>query len=97
MKALSEMHMDDAMVRLSGEFVLTAHVVWLGNECSAEILVSKSGGITLRQHRLPLTGFTSYAEATSYAQSQMRQCRVAGDGTLLMPVAAEMQLLQRRQ
>lgn len=86
--------MDDAMVRLSGEYVLTAHVVWLGDECCAEILVSKSGGITLRQHRLPVTGFTSYAEATSYALSQMRKCRVSGDGTLLMPVAAENQLLQ---
>ncbi|MEA9586401.1 hypothetical protein VC279_08880 [Xanthomonas sp. WHRI 10064A] len=89
--------MDDAMVRLSGDYVLTAHVVWLRDECCAEILVSKSGGITLRQHRLPLTGFTSYAEATSYAQNQMRQCRVAGDGTLLMPVVAETQLLQKRK
>ncbi|MCC8628565.1 hypothetical protein WH216_05815 [Xanthomonas perforans] len=97
MEALSEMHMDDAMVRLSGEYVLTAHVVWVGDECCAEILVSKSGGITLRQHRLPMTGFTSYAEATSYAQSLMRQCRVAGDGTLLLPVVAETQQLQGRQ
>ncbi|MFC0155076.1 hypothetical protein ACFFJ4_16075 [Xanthomonas dyei] len=97
MKALPEMHMDDAMVRLWGEYVLTAHVVWLGDECCAEILVSKSGGITLRQHRLPTAGFTSHAEATSYAQSQMRQCRVAGDGTLLLPVVAETPLLQKRQ
>ncbi len=85
------------MVRLSGEYLLTAHVFRLGDKCCAEILVSRSGGITLRQHRLPMTGFTSYVEATSYAQSLMRQCRVAGDGTLLLPVAAETQLSQGRQ
>ncbi|AUI92304.1 hypothetical protein BVV10_02715 [Xanthomonas oryzae pv. oryzae] len=94
MKAISEMHMDDAMVCLSGEYVLTAHVVRLGAECYAEILVSRSGGITLRQHRLPVTGFTSYSEASSYALSQMRTCRVSGNGTLLMPVVAENQRLQ---
>lgn len=87
--------MDDAMVRLSGEYVLTAHVVWLGDECCAEILVSRSGGITLRQHRLPVTGFTSYSEATSYALSQMHLCRVSGDGALLMPVAVENQRYQQ--
>ncbi|MCC4621797.1 hypothetical protein LL965_17600 [Xanthomonas cassavae CFBP 4642] len=81
--------MDDAMVRLSGEYVLAAH--------DAEILVSRRGGITLWQHILPMTGFTSYAEENSYARSLMRQCRVAGDGTLLLPVAAETQLLHRQQ
>ncbi|MFS8431024.1 hypothetical protein EIQ28_23540 [Xanthomonas campestris pv. plantaginis] len=49
-----------------------------------EILVSKSGGLTLHWHQLPGSGYDTYAQAVACAESELGLYRVLSNGSLLM-------------
>ncbi|WP_274396314.1 hypothetical protein [Xanthomonas cucurbitae] len=72
------------MIREVGGFVLTAHAATAGDMFFPEILVSKSGGLTLRRHQLSNLGYATYAQAVAHAQSELGLYRVLSNGSLLM-------------
>lgn len=76
--------MDGYMIRQVGDYVLTAHAATVEAMFFPEILVSRSGGLTLHQYRLPTSGFATYACAVAHVQDQLTGCRVSSDGSLLM-------------
>lgn len=72
------------MIRQVGDYALTAHVAAVGSQFFPEILVSRSGGLTLRCYQLQTTGFATYAEAVAHARQELRLCRVSSTGALLI-------------
>lgn len=76
--------MDGYMIRQVGDYVLTAHAASVDTMFFPEILVSRSGGLTLHQYRLPTSGFVTYARAVAHARDLLTGCRVTSDGSLLM-------------
>ncbi|MCC4600169.1 hypothetical protein [Xanthomonas melonis] len=72
------------MIRQVGDYVLTAHATTAGVMFLPEILVSKSGGLTLRRHQLSASGYSTYAQAVAHAQSELGLYRVLSNGSLLM-------------
>lgn len=76
--------MDGFMIRQVGDYVLTAHAATVGAMFFPEILVSRSGGLTLHQYRLPTSGFATYARAVAHAQDRTMGCSVSSDGSLFM-------------
>lgn len=72
------------MIRHVGDYALTAHAAAVGSQFFPEILVSRSGGITLRCYRLQSMGFATYAEAMAHAWQELGSCGVSSTGTLLI-------------
>ncbi len=72
------------MIRHVGDYALTAHAGALGSQFFAEILVSRSGGLTLHCYQLTSSGFATYAEAVAYARQKMDSCAVSDTGVLLI-------------
>ncbi|CEL40748.1 hypothetical protein LCZ91_17790 [Xanthomonas citri pv. mangiferaeindicae] len=80
--------MDNDMVRITDGYQLTGHVVRVGDQFFAELLVSRERGITLRLHRLPAGPFDTQAKALVYAKAEMSRCGLSSDGSLLTLHAA---------
>lgn len=76
--------MDARMIRQVGDYILTAHATTSGAMFFPEILISKSGGLTLRRHQLPGPGYDTYAQAVAYAERALDIYRVLSNGSLLM-------------
>ncbi|MBO9855170.1 hypothetical protein J7396_00365 [Xanthomonas sp. A1809] len=75
--------MEACMIRAVGDYLLTAHATTAGAMFIPEILVSKSGGLTLARHQLPGSGYDTYAQAVACAQSELGLYRVLSNGSLL--------------
>jgi hypothetical protein len=67
-------------IRHVGDYQLTAHVTPSAGQFSAELLLSRSGGITLRRYRVPGDAFTDRNAAHDHAKRWMAVCEVSGDG-----------------
>ncbi|KFA30031.1 hypothetical protein KWG72_22795 [Xanthomonas vasicola pv. vasculorum] len=83
-KIMKQLHMDACMIRQVGDYILTAHATTAGAKFFPEILVSKSGGLTLRRHQVLGSGYDTYAQAVAYAESELGLYRVLSNGSLLL-------------
>ncbi len=72
------------MIRHVGDYSLTAHAAAMGSQFFPEILVSRSGGLTLHCYQLPSSGFATYAEAVAHARQELDSCAVLDTGVLLI-------------
>ena len=67
-------------IRHVGDYLLTAHVTPSEGRFSAELLLSRSGGITLQRYCLPGDAFTDRTAAHDHAKQWMAVCEVSSDG-----------------
>lgn len=67
-------------IRHVGDYQLTAHVTPGQGQFSAELLLSKSGGITLQRYRVPGDAFADSIAAHDHARQWMAMCEVSSDG-----------------
>ncbi|QDS10753.1 hypothetical protein FPL03_05910 [Xanthomonas citri pv. glycines] len=81
---LKQLRMDACMIRQIGDYIMTAHATASGAMFFPEILVSKSGGLTLHRHQLPSSGYGTYAQAVAYAEGELGLYRVLSNGSLLV-------------
>lgn len=81
---MKQLRMDACMIRQVGDYILTAHATTSGAMFFPEILISKSGGITLRRHQMPGSGYDTYAQVVAYAESELGLYRVLSNGSLLL-------------
>ncbi|QEX79479.1 hypothetical protein F6Y24_03675 [Xanthomonas arboricola pv. pruni] len=81
---MKQLRMDACMIRQVGDYILTAHATTSGAMFFPEILISKSGGITLSRHQMPGSGYGTYAQAVAYAESELGLYRVLSNGSLLL-------------
>ncbi|EFF45681.1 hypothetical protein XAUC_43820 [Xanthomonas citri pv. aurantifolii str. ICPB 10535] len=76
------------IIRHVGDYALTAHAAAMGSQFFPEILVSRSGGLTLHCYQLPSSGFATYAEAVAYARKELDSCGVSSTGVLLTGIGS---------
>ncbi|OOW91526.1 hypothetical protein Xvtf_06125 [Xanthomonas campestris pv. vitistrifoliae] len=81
---MKQLRMDACMIRQVGDYILTAHATTSGEMFFPEILISRSGGITLSRHQMPGLGYDTYAQAVAYAESELGLYRVLSNGSLLL-------------